>query len=597
MTVSAWLPTTSYAPGARVVPTVRAPVTYTPISNNSFESGTTDYALGSGWSVTSGSAFLGTKKAQITGLQAATVIRNTATNAPVAPGKVINAKCRVKSGNSSQGNVRLVWLDASFVDLSSNDGNVVTDGSSWRESAVTATAPAGAAYVNIAAVAVGSNVFSSVHIDEFAWDHSYVAPESALQYEATQAAAANSGDTEPVWPTTVAATVVDGGVTWTCRNTNRVVWTAFPIMKTGATEPVWPEEVDGTVADNTVSWKAISKRVEDVNCPNTKIVLILAKKIWCGDRDIVRFSATVNPLDWTSANDAGYLPTGLEQAGSPNTTVLGSYRKNLVNFSNSTFQAWEVDPDPANNAILDTIEGIGSSYHKAAVAVVNDMLFLTGQGVRSVSIAAAAANLEAGDVGMPIDSLVRAALVGYTADPLGFYYPAMGQYMLSIDNEIFVYATGVKAWSRFVMPFAIDNFVLSGDRLNYRAGDVVGYFEEGITYDEVYDDEDEIVPTYFDGVIQFPWLDFGQPGLTKMFHGFDIIGTGIPDVQFGYDENNLATFTASYVVEPDTLTDGMISMPISAPSVSVKVTYGGEINAATGWDLKAIFLYLEDLFG
>ena len=46
----------------------------------------------------------------------------------------------------------------------------------------------------------------------------------------------------------------------------------------------------------------------------------------------------------------------------------------------------------------------------------------------------------------------------------------------------------------------------------------------------------EIVP--FEGSIQWPWLEFGQPGVTKMLYGFDIVGEGAVSVSFGIDQSN-----------------------------------------------------------
>src|SRR5690606_3282256 len=108
---------------------------------------------------------------------------------------------------------------------------------------------------------------------------------------------------------------------------------------------------------------------------------IAASKVFCADDDIVRYSATVNPLDWSSSDDAGYLPTGLQNYGANPVEAMGLYRGNLVVFNAEAFQLWQVDEDPASMALLDALP-MGSTQHHAMAPVSNDLFFLASQGVR-----------------------------------------------------------------------------------------------------------------------------------------------------------------------------------------------------------------------
>src|SRR5690606_22485058 len=161
--------------------------------------------------------------------------------------------------------------------------------------------------------------------------------------------------------------VIDNDVIWEAVLLSRVVYEARPILRSGLTEPDWPESVGAFVVDNTISWETATRQVEEA--PNSKVVAITASKVFAADGDIIRYSATVNPLDWSSPDNAGYLPSGLNQNGSNDTAVLNIYRSNLVAFSSSTFQNWQVDEDPANMALLDVMEGIGSTWQHAAQPV------------------------------------------------------------------------------------------------------------------------------------------------------------------------------------------------------------------------------------
>lgn len=357
----------------------------------------------------------------------------------VRPGQSITASCYIRATGSAQvgGDVNIVWLDAASAYLSTSEGNGAdtTVSQNWIKSSVTATAPANAAFCYLQGDAFALAADGVVRFDQFLWD--YVPPiDATLLYKAVQPAAGVSGSAEPIWPGVLGQQVVDNEVTWEAVNTSRVVWEASPILKSGTVEPTWPTEPGAFVSDGTVSWECVSRDV--AQAPRSKVVTIAAKKVFAADRDIIKFCATANPLDWTTANDAGNLPTGLTQGNANEMLVLNTYRSNLVAMNANGFQMWQVDPDPALMALLDEIPGVGSSYQHVAQPVANDLLYLSQRGVRSVGIANAAENLEAGDIGQPIDPLVQqamsSALPGFPIHAT--YYPGAGQYWLSITHSL-----------------------------------------------------------------------------------------------------------------------------------------------------------------
>lgn len=240
-----------------------------------------------------------------------------------------------------------------------------------------------------------------------------------------------SGTSEPVWPTTLGDTVQDNELTWQAVTADTVTWEASSVLTSGAVEPTWPTEGGSFVADNTIAWETTPLRIEDEHCPHTKVVAIAVSKVFAGDNDVVRFCATLNARDWTSADDAGFLPTGLQQKSQVGVDAMGVYRGNLAVWSASTFQIWQVDPDPAAMALLDAMEGIGSRHQQAVQPVSDDLFFLAALGVRTVSIAEGTNNLASGDVGVPIDTLVQAEANAVDVEPIASYYPSAGQYWLA----------------------------------------------------------------------------------------------------------------------------------------------------------------------
>ena len=152
-------------------------------------------------------------------------------------------------------------------------------------------------------------------------------------------------------------------------------------------------------------------------------------------------------------------------------------------------------------------------------------------------------------------------------------------------DTVFIYTMnrGVQggAWSRYVFPWTIEYYAHLEGNLYLRHGDDVSVVIEGQTDDD---------GTGFQGVIQWPWLDFGLPGRNKMLIGFDIVGEGTSNIEIGYDQTQGGLFTTSYAIPADTYPGQIIPLPLTAPSMSVKLTY----DADQAWQWNALSLYLQD---
>lgn len=439
MTTAIWQAGKLYQPGDLVRRASALPASSSVIPNAGFESGDTGWVKTNTTIVSDSRAYAGGWCARFVYAGGANGHVRMATPVAVEPGQTITGWCfiRIVAGTSVSADVNLVWLDAAQAVIATAQGNLITTaGNAYVKSQVTGVAPANAAYCYLQGDASAQSTNAEILFDQFGWD--YVPPvSSTLIYKAVQATAGYSGSTEPTWPAVLGQTVVDNQVTWEAVNTSRVVWRAESLMKSGGTEPTWPTTPGAFVSDGTVSWECVSRVIEDAKCPHSKVVAIASGKVFAADKDIVRFSATANPLDWSAEQDAGYLPTGLQQANANDMAVLALYRGNLAAFNASSFQMWQVDPDPQAMALLDQMEGIGSTWQGAAQAVGNDLLFLSQLGVRSVGIAGASTNLQAGDVGMPIDLLVQDAVraaVGNGSKAVSICYPSAGQYWLTFAN-------------------------------------------------------------------------------------------------------------------------------------------------------------------
>lgn len=597
-----WQSGKTYPPGSLVIPASQPAVDATSAENGDFAAGN------SGWDYTGSCTFSSTGGYSnancciAPGVTAGGLALNKA-KFLMSPGETISANCMIQQGASdvdhTRGYVQVLFFDASDAQIGQPvSGNIVNDGrgGAWHPSSVQATAPAGTSYARCG-IYLYQNSADPIWGDNLVVTYARRKPPAGLIFKATQANPGKSAQTEPVWPTSTGVTVTDNEVTWEGVIATRLVWEASPILKSGATEPTWATSVGGAVHDGTIDWLAASRRVEDANCPNTKIVAIAAGKVYAGDDDRAPYSATVNPLDWTSTDDAGFLPFGLNTYGSNPIAAMGLYRSNVAIFNAEGFQMWQVDTDPANTTLLDALP-VASTYNKALAPVANDLLFLSSQGVRSIGIAASSTNLQAGDVGMPIDVLVTAKMAAALDEPRATFLPALGQYWIAFNATdrstctVFVYTLNqigqVGKWSRYVFPFPIDGYMMLDDDLYLRSGDdVLRYDEEAVTDFA----GDAVREQAFPGIVQYQWLDFGKPGVSKQVMGFDLVGSGNPNFALGYDQTNEGTFTTDFAVPPDTVPGQIIPLPVMAPSMSVRVSYPG----GQKWQLQAVSLYLQDM--
>ena len=506
MAVPQWAPGTLYQPGAVVQRRSALPVVQDAPSNASFESSGTDWTAGTEWGYSAGvpgvipNAFQGSLSAVVNGAFIGTSYIINDNLVPVVPGQVINAHCYINhTGQTNTGrqaaSCAIAWFDESEVFISFTEGaqQFVTF-FNWSGAGAAGVAPAGAAFAAIAGRAQRNEDAYAICFDSFTWDYTFSEPVDGLVFKAVQANAGYSGVEEPTWPTAEGVTVVDNEVTWEAFVSPSLTWQATPILISGSTEPTWPETMGAAVADGTIAWVATTGQVTDEKCPNTVPVAIAASKVFAGDDDIVAFSATINPLDWSTRDDAGYLPFGLQTYGSTPVTALGLYRGNVVVFNAQSFQMWQVDQDPANMALLDAVP-VGCVYPRSVQPLMNDLLFLSRVGVRGITIAGASTNLQADGIGEPVDALVTPKVKAAEYEPIAINYPAGGQYWLLFGPEAFVCTVNGakdKSWSRYVFPYAITDWTIHDNDLYLRAGDLVWKFDEDQVDDDVQDPVVEI---------------------------------------------------------------------------------------------------------
>ena len=644
--VSTWKAGTMYPPGSVVIPTSGQGAFVNAIPNGDFEGGSgaggwtfTDSGGTAQWAFDSTLPYQGTEDIALsaTGSFGANGAFATMTSySLVTPGQSVTATAYLNPNNS--GANLTMWLQLNWYDstdtiiASSGFKQNEQEGGGYRKVSITAAAPANAAHCRVA-IGGGSGTSSrnAGYADLVSWNLTTPAPITNFLFEAVQANPGVSGANQPTWPTVLGNEIIDGTVTWEAIGTSIITWQAIPLMQSGLTQPTFPTVMGNAVYDfstyanqngyvttyTSMSWEAIDRHVLDTNCPQQIPTAVGASHVFNGDNDITNFSAAVNPIDWSSTNNAGYLPTGLNNYGDNPVAVLALYRSNLMVFNAGGYQMWQIDPDPQNMALLDA-QPIGSIWPQAAQSVANDLLFLTEVGVRNLGTVGPTANMAVGNTGQPVDPIVVAQMQTglYTGvnNPLSFYYPGRGQYMLFFGAQAFVLTingtAGTKSWSRNIYPQAItDGTLMSGSLYLRTSGSLVWQ----VNANAVGVDDSSVTGgtnTTFSGVIQWPYIDMGNLGIQKMLLGLDLVGTGDCSVQVAYNQQDPTTFndnalfasstgvTTPYFISMTDIVPGQpIPYPINAPSFSLILTFPGNVTTANNWSWDAANFYLMDETG
>lgn len=164
------------------------------------------------------------------------------------------------------------------------------------------------------------------------------------------------------------------------------------------------------------------------------------------------------------------------------------------------------------------------------------------------------------------------------------------------QSTVFVYTMNrigqVGAWTRYVFPFLIDDHTILGNDMYFRDGDIIRRLDKSLESDEMVID-DAVVAVPFQWSFQTQWLDMGQMSVTKMLVGFDIVGTGSPEIEFGYNQTNSGLFTPPWQIPADTVPGQVLMASLLAPSLSIRITYTGD--DANGTSFEGLNLWFNDM--
>ena len=206
-----------------------------------------------------------------------------------------------------------------------------------------------------------------------------------LYFHAT-ADAGSSGGSEPTWPTTVGATVVDSGITWTTRR-----------------------------------------------IPNGNICHSAFGRIWvtaAGDDSAIEFSDTLLPAQFRGGA-AGTLDLKTVWGGD-RVTAIASTEDFLVIFGRRHVLVFDGPEDPATMVLLEKIVGIGCIARDSIQNTGKDLLFLSDSGVRSLGrVIQGGGKQPLGDLSFNVrDEMLEDMRTGSEANIKSVYHEAEGFYII-----------------------------------------------------------------------------------------------------------------------------------------------------------------------
>lgn len=178
--------------------------------------------------------------------------------------------------------------------------------------------------------------------------------------------------------------------------------------------------------------------ITDVNMPKTGMMVTATGRVFAPsvDGQTVRFSKVSDPTDWTTSNNAGFLPVSQHFGSGQRVFGLGLYQGKLAVFTDQSIQLWNIDPDPTAMALDRVIDGVGTRHHSSIVSLYGDLLFLSESGVRSLTTLSQALFPSDVDIGLPIKPLAKPpvaltrfsnggnvpSVLGIAAGPLSQYW-------------------------------------------------------------------------------------------------------------------------------------------------------------------------------
>lgn len=338
-----------------------------------------------------------------------------------------------------------------------------------------------------------------------------------------------------------------------------------------------------------------STLITDSNCPHSASVTKAASRVFAINGETVRYCTAGNARNWTTASDAGFLATGIQQDTKAGATAVGTFQNALVVFFPEGAQIWDVAVDPSANAIRKRIDGVGCQQPYTLASWANDLAFLSPFGFRSMTVTEQTDRIDDTDVGVQIDSLVLPDMAVNAGLPeedrvptFGIWIPQLGQYWAVIDmgavSKVWAFSysktSKVACWSEYTFPIQITGIATNAGKVYLRS--VEELYELDTTQ---YTDNGAAISVE----AQMAFQDAKSPGVLKQIYGGDFVFEGSPSVSFKYDPTDLTKETVPQVLTGDTRPGDVVPVEMCAAAVAPVFRH----QADEGFEVSAVTLYFN----
>jgi hypothetical protein len=316
------------------------------------------------------------------------------------------------------------------------------------------------------------------------------------------------------------------------------------------------------------------------------------RKMYLTDGRNLRFSAVNTPNDYTTtANGAGLIDVTTEDAGSADLVGLEQYYSTLALMGRNSIQIWAMDPDPAQNSIVQVLGNIGLVAPNAVSRYGNgDVLFLSDTGIRSLRARDSSNAAVLNDIGSPIDAAInakRSVLTTTDAERINaFVDPLTGQLWFVWNNEVHVLAqypnNKVTAWSTFVLPFTPEYSLVANSRIVFRVGEQLFIYGSVPPSGSPFDPNTPIGTSaaLYDATpveLITPFISAQQPATRKKWAGLDLSAFGTWEVYANPEPRSPDAWTKIATITDPTYDDGRIPIDMESTHMALRFVSVGSV--------------------